>query len=451
MEEPSPTKSVCPACGSGDVEPLRVAEHGRCGAIRPEEQFRADGRTVCPECDRECEGELDYIHRGKLRICRNCGRRYDADTEPRSPDDGAAVATGDLWTETDGNLITFSGGERSTARTLVSVALLTIIVGSAVVTAIGTAPLLQQQTASSHWEEYQSIVIFRNDDVQPYYRTEEMKAVDRVFIEENVSVTAGAIPSPGNMTLSSDMEICQYWRQQRQQHPEVFEYALHGYNHKPITEFQGGSEFGNVSAERQREMIKNGSRIMENCLGTKPDVFIPPRETYDNTTAEILANQGYTAVSGGDWFTKTYYNRTDLFRSQGILHVPSDGADGGFLKNWSSGEFYSQKTLESRFDRAYENGSVYVQMIHYQYFTGQDKLNTLRGLIEHMKSKEDVTFMTLGEFATKYADGEIERTEDGWRVWVPDQTKEVTIRSVLDRYLDQLWRLRPTLTQEVAA
>lgn len=447
--QPTPTPT-CPACGSNDVGALKVAEHKRCGAVKPAEQFRTEDGVVCPKCDRECEGKLVYIQRGELRVCRGCGRRFDADKGTRDSKGTTAVPTGDLWTgvETEGELITFSSRSRSTTRTVLSVLLLTIIVGSAVVAAIGTAPLLEQQTESAHWEEYQTIVMFRNDDVQPYYRTEEMRAVDRVFIEENASVTGGVIPAPGNMTLSSDMEICQYWRQMRSEHPETFEYALHGYHHEASTQFYEGSEFGNVPIERQRALIRNGSRIMEDCLETAPDTFVPPRETYDNTTAEVLSEENFTAVSGGDWFTRAYYNRTNLFRAHGVLHVPSDG---GFIKNWSADEFYSERTLEKRFDREYRNGSLYVQMLHYQYFTSQARLDTLRGLIEHMKSKGDVSFMTVGTFAEKYAAGEIERTENGWRVWEPERTRSVSVKTVLDRALDELRQFSPTVSWGEAA
>ena len=437
---PEPT---CPTCGSGDVEPLQVVEHSQCGAVKPEELFREGDRTICPKCGRECDGELKYIHQGDLRICRDCGNRFDADKSVDVAGAETAVPTSDLWSGNDANLITFSSGGRSAFRTALSVVLLTLIVGSAVVTAVGTAPLLEEQSTSGHWEEYRSIVIFRNDDVQPYYETEAMRAVDRVFIEENASVTAGVIPAPGNLTLESDMEVCQYWRGLRNEHPKTFEYALHGYHHEPLTRFYEASEFGDVPIDRQRAMIQNGSRIMRDCLGSRPTAFIPPRETYDRNTSQVLAEEEFAVVSGGDWFTKGYYDKSNMFRSEGVLHVPSDG---GFMKNWSTGEFYSQETLESRFDRAYENRSVYVQMIHYQYFTTQENLDTLRGLIEHMKSKEGVGFMTLGDFAEKRAEGRLEQTDDGWRVWVEEETEAVSVRTLLDRALEEVRKLAPGVT-----
>jgi len=284
-------------------------------------------------------------------------------------------------------------------------------------TAVAVVPLAllpeQNATEEDSWTHYQSIVIFRNDDIQPHYRADTMRAVDQVFIEEDVPVTAGVIPAIGGEQLDPNGELCQYLRSQKQTHPQTFEYALHGYTHQQRTTFSGGSEFGGVPPERQQELIQDGTQVLQACLDETPTTFIPPLDTYDNATATALSAEAYEVVSGGGWFTNEYYNETGPFESNEILHLPSSQS---FVKNWSTNEFHTRTYLEQQFDAAYRDGDVYMQVLHYPTFTSESKREVLRGLIGYMKSKDDVAFMTVGEFARKYKNGQLERTETGWRV-----------------------------------
>jgi len=136
------------------------------------------------------------------------------------------------------------------------------------------------------WSSYRSIVIFRNDDIQPNYRADVMRDVDQVFIDEDVPVTQGVIPA------RSDGELCQYLQQQQRAHPETFEYALHGYTHERRTEFNGGSEFGGLPPDRQAALIRAGTAAMRDCVDETPMTFVPPFNTYDNATARALADEG---------------------------------------------------------------------------------------------------------------------------------------------------------------
>lgn len=444
--ERKPSRRECPRCGSTETEFLRIVEHGACGAIKPERAFRSDGASVCPDCGADCAGDLTYVQRGSPHRCRACGHQFDAD---RLPDASSRIdaVTDRQWGESLASLSTSGRGSHtlSTAGTLL---LLLLVVGSSVVAAVGTAPLLEAEARSGDWRSYESIVIFRNDDPQPYYEPEAMRAVDRVFVEEGVPVTGAVIPAPGNMTLERGMRECEYWRSQRAEHPDLFEYSLHGYHHEVLTEFHGGSEFGGVPAGEQRRMIREGVRLFETCLGTTPETFVPPLETYDNTTAELLADQGFVGISSGVWFTDEYYNETGPFTAHGLVHVAS--SNGRFMKNWTTNEFKTERSIEREFDAAYRNGSLYVQMIHYQKFTTRERLDTLRGVIDHMKSKPGVKFMTLGEFTTKYANDRVRRTDDGWEVWEANE-EPPSIATIVRRYVDSVERLVPAATARPVA
>ncbi|WP_254761891.1 DUF2334 domain-containing protein [Natrinema marinum] len=433
---------TCPRCGSAAVTRQRVIEHEPCGAIKPEPVFCTADGIVCPDCGERCR-EVAFIDGDRPWTCGDCGHTFGTSR--------AETADGETAWQRDATVVLERARSRIAAtpspvngagrgRRMLVVVVAVLLVSAAAIAAIGPAtfrpePVATETVPASNpvadgsetddavedgergrseetaWQSYRSIVIFRNDDVQTGYRADAMHAVDRVFIEENVPVTQGVIP-PLEDDRSS-RELCSYLREQADAHPETFEYALHGYTHDRRTGFHGGSEFGGLPPERQQELLQEGTAALESCVGQPPTTFVPPFNTYDEATASTLAEHGYAAVSGGEWFTRAYFNETGPFAANGILHLPNTHS---FVRNWTTNEFYSQRTLERRFDDAYRDGDLYVQMLHYPTFTSEEKLRRLRGLIDHAKSKGDVAFMTVGEFARKYERGRLERTETGWRV-----------------------------------
>lgn len=279
--------------------------------------------------------------------------------------------------------------------------------------------------------EYRSIVVFRDDDVQVGYEFEAMKRVNEVLVSEGVPATRAVIPL--GMDDPSSRE-CRYLRTMRNRHPDLFEYALHGYTHRAETDFHGGSEFGGLPRAEQLDRIEKGTKAMKRCLKRAPTTFVPPFDTYDEATLSVLRERGFTAVSGGSGFTEAYFDRTEPFVADGIRQVPSTRS---FVKNWTTHEFYGEAELRAGFDRAYENGSVYVQEMHYFTFTDAEKLDRLRSFIRYVKGHDDVRFMTVGQFAGLLDAGKLRRTDSGWIL-----IEETPARSVLDR-LPLTWRVDP--------
>ena len=270
-------------------------------------------------------------------------------------------------------------------------------------------------------EEYELIVIFRNDDLQPYYRTETMRAVDRIFVEEEVAVTQGVIPAIGGEPADPDGPFCTYLRKQARDHPDIFEFSLHGYDHRRATDFYDGSEFGGLSYAKQRERIDAGVAALEACTNSTPTTFIPPFNTYDETTAQALAARDIHTVSGGDWFTNAYYGKSGVFETNETTHVPSTYS---FVGNWTTNELRNSTTMETHFDRVYENRSTYVQMLHYPTFDTDAKRDQLRSFVRYVKRHDGVAFMTLSEFAAAIEAGDLRRTADGWTHRTTERTRE---------------------------
>ena len=69
----------CPKCGSGDIARGRILEHLACGYVGVEEEFTVKGKYVCPRCKLELRTVgADYLSRGVLRKCRDCGEIFSA-------------------------------------------------------------------------------------------------------------------------------------------------------------------------------------------------------------------------------------------------------------------------------------------------------------------------------------------------------------------------------------
>lgn len=278
------------------------------------------------------------------------------------------------------------------------------------------APSANKTTADSSrtWTEYDAVVVFRNDDIQPHYRPETMRKVNNIFVEEDVPVTLGVIPKVGGEHALTQTELCATLRENARTHPGIFEFALHGYTHERRTGFHGGSEFGGLEPAQQRALIANGTEMLTNCVGKRSTTFVAPMDTYDTGTVEALTAANYTVVSGSNWFTREYYNETSMFERGGVIHIPNDG---GFVANWTTNEFYDTQTLERRFDWTVADGEVYIQMLHYQDFTTAERREQLRAFIQYIKASGDVRFMTLGELGERTENETLRRTNDGWEVY----------------------------------
>jgi hypothetical protein len=270
--------------------------------------------------------------------------------------------------------------------------------------------------------EYQSVLIFRNDDLEPGNEDELRRTVDQIFIDEEIPLTNAPIPTQDeDEPITEDEEFCDELREQYETHPDIFEYSLHGYYHSPSTEtfyegeggFQSGvpSEFGGLSYDEQQSRIEDGKRILEECLGDSVQTFVPPFGAYDDATVQALEAEDITVVSAGDWFTEEYFGETEPFETYGVLHVPEDN---DFVSDWETHEFHDQEYLQDEFDEAYENGDLYIQTLHYWTFTNDDRLEQLRSFIDYAREQPGVLIMTVGAFADAYRDERLVQTDDGW-------------------------------------
>lgn len=450
----------CLHCGSRSLDVDRIVEHG-CGHVDSFDAFS----EACPKCGRETTAE-DLSAVQTVDRCRDCGVRAPVlATGSIGPLPAVSVPTLPSPDEQLNWVPARFLPDSRRSRQLFSTLLVLVVLAAGIAGAVSVTPMLQEsqgdpETVETSWEEYDSIVVFRNDDIQPWYNPEAMRAVDQVFIDEEVPVTLAIIPQTGGEApLTDDPDLCTYLRSLETDHPDQFEMALHGYTHESETDFYGGSEFGGLSESEQRERLGEGAAILDECVESPSSTFVPPMNTYDETTVEVSAAANYTTVSGGQWFTDQYYDEPNgtVFEDSGVIHVPetqsmedwsayaadeyaedgdTDDSDNGSDSNDNDSDsgdedeaetedahedvpFHDLETLTDSFDDSHADGDVHVVMLHYQYFTTEERLELLESLIQHMKGEDDVAFMTVEQLSAGLETGAIEQTDDGWRVHEP--------------------------------
>ncbi len=252
------------------------------------------------------------------------------------------------------------------------------------------------------------IVIFRMDDIQPNWKFHALRKGVDLFIEEKVPITLGVIPNVGGkLKVSEDPPLSSYIRRLLLTKSNLVEVALHGLTHDIRTHVSGKSEFAGLTSEEQFDMIVKGKKILEES-DAEVRVFIPPFDTYDNNTIKALSRADIRILSA------RYMDEnesTDPIIVDGVLLVH---ASQSLVLNWSNMTLNSYDDLIRSFDDVYDKGGVFVFEMHYYHFNKQKNLRLVRNLIHHMKAKEGVAFMKLGEFGEGYLNGTIRKESEIW-------------------------------------
>lgn len=78
----------------------------------------------------------------------------------------------------------------------------------------------------------------------------------------------------------------------------ITEVALHGFYHpKGYSNISKNTEFYNVPYDIQFQKIHDGKKILDSLFCTNVTTFIPPHNTYDNLTLDLLYEHGFKCVS----------------------------------------------------------------------------------------------------------------------------------------------------------
>jgi peptidoglycan/xylan/chitin deacetylase (PgdA/CDA1 family) len=244
---------------------------------------------------------------------------------------------------------------------------------------------------SGHDENAKKYVIFRDDDVQPGYKVNTLKTVNKIHVDKNVPVTLGIIPHPylnrvGN-ELYMDQAFFEYMNSISSN--PLFEFAQHGYTHKDVTGTLNKSEFYGVPYSSQYNSIKQGQSDISKAFGIKPSTFMPPFDRSDGNTLKALRALGFTEYSTAFRDFNVNQGYKEGVRMDSVSLILDDAT------------LQSAKNETERLFTEEHGSDTIIVLYHFATFSGpgevlnETKVQLLESYIDYLKQRGDVTFTKL--------------------------------------------------------
>lgn len=255
-------------------------------------------------------------------------------------------------------------------------------------------------------ETYDSIVVFRNDDVD--IPSEQFKNFNNVFVDNEVPITHGIVPEWFKQNSEDYEAQCEDMRKVKNKDDDLVDFAAHGYSHN-------GSEF-TQNATILSERTQSIDNFFSECFNSTPKTFIPPHNAYSTTAMHILRYSGYDILSA-ERSSHIQENEVALLgRQNNILEdrKVEFGRSSQFVSNWETSptETHDLEKLKNDFDKSIDKNRIHVQLMHYKVFNDEDIAN-LESLIDYM-DEEDVKFMNFENLRKGIKDNKIWSDGDQW-------------------------------------
>ena len=147
-------------------------------------------------------------------------------------------------------------------------------------------------------------ILIRFDDIHPEMNWEIWDEIVNICKEKNIKPIIAVIPNNKDESIVCSKPREQFWDEIKQLQNLGWGVALHGYEHLYTEELKGivglhnRSEFSGLSREIQNEKIYKAKQIfIENNI--KPQLFIAPSHSFDETTIKVLLSLGIDVISDG--------------------------------------------------------------------------------------------------------------------------------------------------------
>lgn len=125
-------------------------------------------------------------------------------------------------------------------------------------------------------------VSFRFDDVQDYWLNDVQIAYIETFVEKNIPLTVGIISD----SFGSDQKITKVIKDATSKNK--LEIASQGIGNAPFSDF---------SKQEQDDLIKQSITKIIESVGTRPQIFVPPQNKYNEDTKQVLIDNKFTHIS----------------------------------------------------------------------------------------------------------------------------------------------------------
>ena len=163
--------------------------------------------------------------------------------------------------------------------------------------------------------------LIRLDDASDHMNTERWDRVERMLDENGVKPLVGIIPLNRDKMLLEFAEDPGFWEKARRWQEKGWRIALHGFEHVYSTNCAGinpvhdRSEFAGHPLEKQRQMIREGVKILQE-KGLNPTAFFAPSHTFDENTLQALRLESDIRVISDTVANDTYCRKGFTFIPQ---------------------------------------------------------------------------------------------------------------------------------------
>lgn len=185
-------------------------------------------------------------------------------------------------------------------------------------------------------------IAVRLDDITPDMDWQRFLKFKALLDQYQVKPLIGIVPDNRDESLKGSMEGApkDFFAYVKELEDSGWSVAMHGFRHIYTTK-KGGifplnnfSEFAGLPFEKQKDMLAEGKRLLEE-KGIRTDLFMAPAHSYDNNTLKALKETGFCRITDG--FGRRPY------RWKGLVFYPISFLFGKTLrqKNSKSRESYS--------------------------------------------------------------------------------------------------------------
>lgn len=161
-------------------------------------------------------------------------------------------------------------------------------------------------------------IAVRMDDITTDMDWERFLTFKEILDEHDIKPLIGVVPNNKDENLNRSKPAADFWEYIKKMQADGWCIALHGFQHVYTTK-KGGlfplnhfSEFAGLSFDKQKEMLKKGTEIL-NGYGIKTDIFMAPGHSYDRNTIMVLKELGYCRITDGfgnrpyEWHGMSFY------------------------------------------------------------------------------------------------------------------------------------------------
>ena len=153
-------------------------------------------------------------------------------------------------------------------------------------------------------KDSRKLVIFRLDDVG-FGSINALIAIMDVFLMKNHNLSLGLVMNPVDRERLL-VEKIEYGKNRG-----LFELVLHGWDH---------ADYAKLNEKEQKDSLYNAAEKMQNLFGVSSKTFIPPYNSFNNSTLQAMNKVGIRIISS----TLNYENEKDIFRMETNENIITD-------------------------------------------------------------------------------------------------------------------------------